>query len=65
MGEKGSVFSFKSSKIIIGSYECNPDWVDFGKKGISMFIQFPNFEEKENLDIEFTNIKSLKRFHFY
>ena len=61
MGEKSSVFSFRSSNMLIGNYETNPEWVHFGKKYLSVSIKYPGYEESESLDIKYSNIKALKR----
>ncbi|KAL9651052.1 hypothetical protein ABK040_012796 [Willaertia magna] len=40
--DQRTVYSIQTDKLIIGNYECFPEWVDFGTKSMSCFLTYPN-----------------------
>jgi hypothetical protein len=59
------VYSLFSKNILLGSYEVGQEFVDFGVKCVSFFVDYPGAEsvfvnQKEMLCIDYSNIRGMR-----
>jgi outer membrane biosynthesis protein TonB len=60
-----NVFSLPCKCVLIGTYETNPGWIDFGDRGFSFFASQPGSDDefKEIVDLFYEHIRTLKLAH--
>jgi hypothetical protein len=61
-----TVLSLPCKRLSIGTYVCDPSWIDFGVRGLSFFATVPEAEEsdaKSIVDLHYERIRTLKLAH--